>query len=693
MARLCVALVPFLCLAATAGAVKTHMSSGELAPVNPMETMQALFSELQTQADAGVNYSRQIAGWCHDAKANKAAYVLVLQRQAEAASSAAKQHSLEEQRLNNEQRLLQFTISQKQQQLSEAETTKGFASSEFEEEQQEMNDMLDATKHAINLANGNDTSKESMYNSLAQVPMDQMTKDERFATSSFLHGLGSSTTEVDTEDLSTMLNQIQLRLASERVQSIQEHQIALKKFKTFASNLNSSILQSQSQTAAIAVEISQRRRERARLSGRASDLSALLAAVQAGVNVADNVCSEERARVKELADFIAAESESVNVMLKQLPRFGSASYDHGTLEDAEGAGTAAPYSFLQEAEHVVKAKAQKAESEDLVDVGGNSTSDHGTSNQSVMQELQSFVKLDIPTLADKGDTGNLAMQDLRKFVGSAAKGAGKSAAASGNVNEQLHLMLNTFQQERDRATQRLAKRQNSCTLLLKEGSKDSAALTRSGQRRAAEVKINQETLAEYAETAAYNVKQKRLMDALLERLTVLVDNLQQETERSLSALKVHSAHVLSAASELSQQLDVENRGADGAARVLQGLASRLDSHQDALEQHSVHLSQVRMDVEAADQKVAQHLDRNMDADRNRLMRLKYQGRFLTSLAQARQRDIELSRRFEELSSNLCSQENIARLGEGLANNTNSHTASTGTSSNLRAGRRVAPAAM
>jgi len=214
-------------------------------------------------------------------------------------------------------------------------------------------------------------------------------------------------------------------------------------------------------------------------------------------------------------------------------------------------------------------------------------------------------------------------------------------------------------------------------------------LSRYGQRRAAEVKINQETLAEYAEAAAYNAKQKRSMDVLLERLTVLFNSLQQETERSLNALKVHSAQVLSAASELSQQLDVEDRG---AARIMQGLASRLESHQDALEQHSVHLAQVRAAVEAADQKVAQHLGRNMDADRNRLMRLKHQGRFLTSLAQTRQRDIELSQQFEELSGNLCSQENIARLGEGLSNN-NSDTAAAGTSSNLRAGRRLATSAM
>jgi hypothetical protein len=671
----------FLWLATAVGATKTRAPNDQLEQASPTKMMQSLLGELRTQANAGVRYSNLMAGWCRDANANKAAYSLVLERQLEAANSATKQLSLEEQRLGSEQRLVRFTISQKQEQLNDAESTMNFATKEFDVEQRQMVDTLGSIRHALHLIQGSNTAKDPLANSLAQLPANQMTEGERHATSSFMHDLGVSTAAVDAQDLSTVLNNMQLRLAQEKSEALQQHQAALQKFKAFASNLNSTILQTKSRMASIAVEMAQRRRERARLSGRASDLTALWDTVQAGAAVKDEACGKEETQIRELSNFIAAEDGSVKVVLKQLPKL-TVSYMAPGGAESDGV---LPFSFLQ-AKATVKAHAanpQAAESEDTDDVQADAAEDK-TSNGGAIHELESFVKLDIPTLQDKSDTNNNAMQDLRKFVLNSSTNGGSSdshfAAKNGKGTDQLTLMRNTYQTEHVRAIRRMAKRQESCSLMVREGNKDAAALSRSGMRSAAEVKINQETLAEYADAAAYNTKQKRFLDGQFQRLTALLQDAQQETDRSRSALKVHSAQVLTAATELSQQLDAEEQG---VARVLQELASRLESHQDALEQRSAHLGEFRAAVEAADEKVAQHLERNMETDKSRLVRLKYQGTYLSTLAQSRQMDQQLGQRFQELSSQLCSQERISRIGQWLANNNVVASAS----NNLRAGRK------
>mmetsp|Transcript_87946 Transcript_87946/g.174565 ORF Transcript_87946/g.174565 Transcript_87946/m.174565 type:complete len:692 (+) Transcript_87946:69-2144(+) len=685
--RACQALLQFLWLAAVVGATKTRAPSDQLAQeqVSPVKMMQSLLGELRTQADAGVRYSGLMAGWCRNAKANKLAYSMVLQRQLDAANSATKQLTLEEQRLGSEQRLVQFTIAQKQQQLSDAEATMNFATQESEMEQHQMVDSLDSIKNALHLTQDSNAAKGPLANSLAQLPADQMTEGERQKTSSFMHDLGVSTAAVDAQDLSGLLNQMQLRLAKEKGEALQQHQASLQKFKTFASNLNSTILQTQSRMAAIAVEMAQRRRERARLGGRASDLTILLNAVQAGMDVKDEACGKEEAQIRSLTQFIAAESGSVKVVYKQLPKFTSASY---TAPGAAENNGVLPFSFLQTGTAVKAhtAEPHAVESEDSDDFQADAAENNSTSSGGAMHELESFVKLDIPTLQDASDSNNNAMQDLRQFVSNSPGGGSSSGhrltAKSTKETDQLTLMRNTYQQERARASQRLAKRRESCALIAREGKKDAVALSRSGLRSAAEVKINKETLAEYADAAAYNTKQKRFMDGQFERLTALLQGAQQETDRSRNALKIHSSQVLTAATELSQQLEAEQQG---AARVLQELASRLESHQDALEQRSTHLSEFRTAVEAADEKVAQHLERNMETDKSRLVRLKYQGQYLSTLAQARQMDKQLSQQFEELTMQLCSEERTSRIGQWLANN----NAAANPSTNLRAGRRLA----
>lgn len=677
------ALLGFLWLATAVGATKTRAPNDQLEQASPTKMMQSLLGELRAQANAGVRYSNLMAAWCRDANANKAAYSLVLERQLEAANSATKQLSLEEQRLGSEQRLVRFTISQKQQQLSDAESTMNFATKEFDTEQRQMLETLGSIKHALHLAKDSNTAKDPLASSLAQLPANQMTEGERHATSSFMHDLGVSTAAVDAQDLSGVLNQMQLRLAQEKSEALQQHHDALQKFKAFTSNLNSTILQTNSRMAAIAVEMAQRRRERARLGARASDLTTLLDAVQAGAAVKNEACGKEQTQIRDLSKFILAEDGSVKVVLKQLPKL-TASYAPG---DAESDG-ALPFSFLQ-AKATVKvhtANPHAAESEDSddgeADAAQDKTSNRGAKGGAI-KELESFVKLDIPTLQDKSDTNN-AMQDLRKFVLHTSTNGGNSSSSSvatnkGKGTDELTLMRNTYQTEHVRAIRRMAKRQESCSLLVREGNKDAAALSRSGMRSAAEVKINQETLAEYADAAAYNTKQKRFLDGQFERLTALLQDAQQETDRSRSALKGHSASVNQAATELSQQLNADEQG---AARILQELASRLESHQEALEQRSTHLGEFRAAVEAADEKVAQHLERNMETDKSRLVRLKYQGQYLSTLAQARQMDQQLGQQFQELSSQLCSQERISRIGQWLANK----NAVASASSNLRAGR-------
>merc|ERR1719491_1190820 len=98
---------------------------------------------------------------------------------------------------------------------------------------------------------------------------------------------------VRAQQLMMKLRRMYTQLAQQKTGAVQERNSMLERLWSFTDKLNSSIMEAQSQVAAITMETAQRKREHARLSGRIAGLASLLHAVNASAQVTEATCIEE----------------------------------------------------------------------------------------------------------------------------------------------------------------------------------------------------------------------------------------------------------------------------------------------------------------------------------------------------------------------------------------------------------------
>jgi hypothetical protein len=260
-----------------------------------------------------------------------------------------RQVELDEKRLNSEARLVNATTREKEEQLQEATETAGIASAEFDSEFREMQKISEAAKHAIRLIqlqNSDSPEQRAVAGAQAsaalgtflQVGGGMVTDMEKGAVEKYAQDPEDGTR---SKELVDMLGNLRNKLELDMNDASQEHQAMSTKLWTFTDHLNSSIMETHSQMAVIRTQLTQRKREHARLNGRVGDLSSLLSALQAGETISDNACKEEERQRKEVARHIAAESGIVTALLKQMP-VGSLSLLFGS-----DGGAARMTSFLQ----------------------------------------------------------------------------------------------------------------------------------------------------------------------------------------------------------------------------------------------------------------------------------------------------------------------------------------------------------
>jgi hypothetical protein len=243
--------------------------------------------ELQKESQT-INQLASISSqWCSAAQHQSSTMTQVIQGQLDDATVAMQQIQSDLTRLQSEVALATSTQQQREQQLKDAVATSKFAAAEFTSEQDQLNRTLGATEHAMRLVKAqmqmDDAqqqqlgSADAVVNNLIQTSGDRFSDDEKEVMTEYVNDPKPSQTGADRpQQLLQTLTSLHERMQKEQITASSEHQIMSRRLWSFTDHLSSSIMESQSQAAAISIEMAQRKREHTRLDGKLTALSALL---------------------------------------------------------------------------------------------------------------------------------------------------------------------------------------------------------------------------------------------------------------------------------------------------------------------------------------------------------------------------------------------------------------------------------
>lgn len=626
-----------------------------------------LLKDLRTEAEAGIELSNAMGEWCHDARGQKAGMVDDLKRQLDEADNNVRQVTLDVKRLASESSLVNSTTQDKMQQLRDAAATAKEASFELQGEREQLQSLLDATQHAIQLVEvRSDSEDDQQAGAAAGHDMNSELISNLAQLQRMADGQGGSLHEsmslsrMRSHELKRSLVTLRDKLRDALGESAQERQEIEQKEWIFSDHLNSSLMEIQSQIAAIKMQATQRNREHLRLQSRARDLKALLGVVSASQAATEAACSEEQSRRGESSQLIKAESFIVRSMLKQGPAGLSAS--------ASG-----PPSFLQVQERSGSREVERAV-DDLESMARRFPSeaqwyDDGARKLALLRERsRGSEQGETEGATGSRDDPHSALRNIKRFVAASSEG-GRPGAAGQSLGKQAAkrprsaddelggMYANLF--ERVRTKEQVISSQSSrCAALLRDAAADQAALSRSLKRVDAKKRILQASLSEYEQAQVYDKVQAKQVASLTERLAALSQQAGSLAAKSRRSLVGHAEELMDLAGDLGTQ-----RGGDEqrTAQMVRSLAQKVDSHQHALLQQQARLLERKKAVDAADAELLSMLQVDAERNRRRLSRLQAEGQLLSGLGYAKAHDHELSSRYEEISRKLCSAEGMARL--------------------------------
>mmetsp|Transcript_29032 Transcript_29032/g.67538 ORF Transcript_29032/g.67538 Transcript_29032/m.67538 type:complete len:700 (-) Transcript_29032:134-2233(-) len=653
--------------------------------------VMSLLQELRLEASRSQSQAGSMLKWCRSAKELNEGLIDVVKRQLGAADIAAHQLGLESKRSLSEEQLAKLTVREKEQQLRDAVLTLDVASEEFKDEQSQVAATLQATRRALHIAQVR--RKAAAHKDSATSHTD----DASAADSAFLT-LNGQAAGMPSQDLPELLKQLQGELDREQSSALQEHSAMQRRFWVFADHLNSSLVETQSQVAAIKTEVAQRKREQARLDGRRADLSALFADVQVVAAATESVCIDNERQEKQLLGLIVAEAKVASALLRQLhaviPLDGSvldgqdgsdahnssSVLELGSLANIADAAEPPP-SFLQASSAATAPtshvrRGSKASGEDVgvpgsimvvkeaaeheqqadelgqyllhADSGGNGND----AMNNALHDIEQFVKVDTTMVEAVGDPSTSALRNIKQFVSD-------RAAADATARKALESQ-ETLEREQALADRRSAKRQRWCASIQQDGRADAGALDRSSKRLRAKLDINRATALEYERELAYDQNQYNQMAAQLRQLAGLAEGLKQQTQRATKLLNRHAEQLVAVASDLSQQSGSTEQS---AAQDVRELAQKVDNHQDALQQRYRGFLKLRATVETADRATLKQLLGNMEVGKRRLTRLDTEAQVLSALARAKVNTQVITKHYEELVTGMCAEVKTKESGD------------------------------
>lgn len=647
-----------------------------------------LLKDLRTEAEASLVLEGSTADWCRDARGQKSGMASALQRQLDEANNEMRQVALDGKRLSSEASLINSTTEQKEQQLKDATLTRIAASAEFQNERGQMQALLDATEHAIQLVEIQSDGGDAQQAGGAGHDMDsqlisslaQLQRVAEGGQSGTLQGSGSLSM-MRSRELRQQLMRLRERLRGALSSSSEQEQEMGQKHWIFADHLNSSLMEIQSQIAAIKMQVAQRKREHIRLERRAGDLQALLAAVAESRAATEAACAAEEKARSEVSQHIKAESLVVKTMLKQKP----------ASEQPPQAATGTP-SFLQVQEHALaSSRAVQRAVDDLESMARRfpqeaALYDEGARRLSLIHGgpqggggSATSGATGAPSAGGGGAAGDAASEDdarsalrnIKMFVaanndeGSQASGAGqnlrhggaKRRRAASSTDEVGGLYTGLLERVRSKQ-QAVADQRSRCSALLRDAAVDRAALARSLKRIDAKSRIAKAMMSEYEQCEAYDKAQGKQISALLGRLSQLSKDAGSLRVKARNTLRDHAEELMALATDLSQQPSGDEQH---TAQMVRSLAQKVDGHRRGLELQHVHLAERKEALDTADSRLLKLLQADAERNHRRMVGLQAERQLLSGLAFAKANDRELGAKYLDISNRLCSADGMSAL--------------------------------
>jgi len=643
----------------------------------------SLLKELQKESQAIGHLASISSQWCSDAAHQNLGMTQVIQGQLDDATIAVQQIRSDEKRLQSELTLARSTQQQREQQLQDATSTSSFAAAEFSSESDQLNKTLIAAQHGMRLVKAQMTmdtqqqeqlgSADLIVNNLLQTGTDHMTDDEKNIMQNYKSDPKpeqAPATGAKPQELLETLTKLTSRLEKEQTRTYAEHQVMSLRLWSFTDHLNSSIMESKSQSASIGMEMSQRKREHTRLDGKIISLSALLRKVEASKQSTSSMCSLDEQRKQQIEKYIAEESDSVRLTLKKMPALSSELlFDLSTVLPAAPTFT----SFLQlrgtqRMQAKQHSKLHDSVSPILKDLESMATKfpeDAATlanAAKSVMahRSPQAAIKAIPEEKPADGINGfaSSSIQDIYAFLKSDDQAGGATLGG-----EERMLLSNTGDLKKvagiyDGLLDHVHTKEKAvddqlkwCGSIARDAKVDSDAVARSLKWTGAKLNLVRVAMSEYESTMEFNTQQQQAMVARAVQLQKLSSVEDSQLQQSYSALKEYGQQLMSLVSDLNAKPNPEERK---GAEVVRSLLDKVEKHQGLLQQWRVQSKDRRQAVDATFKVAQQALADGVKQSQRRLVRLKVESQVLTSLASSKAKDKELSENYVKLSQNLCS---------------------------------------
>lgn len=610
-----------LCLGAGAGsgaatgvAAKAKMESTAFeAHTSSASVMLAILKDLKLEAEATIKQSGSAAEWCRSAREQQLGMADVLGRRLDEATTEARQASLDEDRLGSELRLANSTSEEQARQLRSASSTASFAEKEFVEEGKQVSRLSKAAKGIARLL-----ASKSQAPAIVDASMDEL-----------------SANGVDLPDL---VDELRNELAKDEVAAKSSHEAMLQKLASFNDHMSSSLAETHSQVAAISAEGAHRRREIARLHGKAADLSKLIKAVEAMRTATEAACSDEETRKKEASKSIAAESSAIKEMLRHL-----AANAAGAGGGSSTGGPATPPVFLQVTSQPAGGNIANI-LDDIQDMGGQ------------MPDASEWHPKAAPVAARAPPPPKAAAaEDLAASVGQSA------GDALQDIQQFVTTDLNTTVESERLPAQSSAhakyldERKSWCASMERDVTADVTALERSAKRAEAKLRVAQSLLGEYNQTSHYSKEQAAAVQAQLAHLNELTTQEDQDREQFAGSISTHTLRLTSLLTDLKR---MAGSASAKSGKVVAGLLQHVESHEAALRARQVMSTEQRQNIEAKGQAVIGLLVESVQHDSHRFAKLQAEAERLSALSIAAAGDVAQAYQAQAIAQKLCPKSGI-----------------------------------
>lgn len=506
---------------------------------------------------------------------------------------------------NIERQLQEATIMARQISLDETrlQSEAGLANAAESEKEQQLEEVDSTVAFATAEYSGEQTKVDAMGNAVKHA-LD------------VVHVQMQRQSNADPENLYQTLQALQSRVKKEQDSTKKEKEEADQKLVNLKERATASIMETKSQVAAVNTELAHRNRERTLLQGKIAALTRLLDVVRSSAAGTTSACASPN-------NGAIAVMNASDILKKKLEEVTQTGQDADKEQDPQDSP-----SFLQtqlKSESFIRDLKQMAKAfpeESSLYLDGSRRLAH--SAQKALVQVSESVE----------STSNTKHS---------AKHGDSKTLETGTVKSLYSGLLELLNDKQDAAQ----KRQQWCVQLAHDAAIDAGAVGRSFNRTRVKLALAQTTVKEYESNAVYFEEQGVHVATALKDLSKMFDDEVQSQSQAEIELGVVSQQLVALASE-----------DETAAKDLSQIAF---AQKAALEEWHVHVSDQHAAIVSANSKVQTYLAEEAKRNRERLIQFKSEAQFFAAMSKAKQGDMSLSKRYQDLSKSMCLSKRIRNL--------------------------------